>query len=269
MLSHDNMEIITFEIKEKEYKLPTFLSIEEYVKIYNIKDYLGEQYFQAKLINQFTGANMEDILLVGFLQINFISNHLISLFPDTTYPFFDRFTLNGIDYGFIPSLKGMSFAEFVDLDTLMTKKPEEVINNLHIICSIMYRPITKSISEHNFEIEPYNPKTMVQRAELFKKELDIKYVLGANFFFSNFVKNYLNYIPPSLIQRSRNFIRKMVLTWKMRKIIWKILLNKHSDGSQLSTEFVRMTLQSIMPSSKPPFYKRLINSFIFWKKKNI
>ena len=260
------MEKVTFEIKGTEYQLPTFLSIQDYVKIYNIKDYLGEEYFQAKLINMFTGAKLEDVLRVGHSQINFISGYLTNLFPDNTYPFFDRFTLNGVEYGFIPSWKNMSFGEFVDLDTLMTKKPEEVINNLHIICAIMYRPIVEIESKHKFKIEEYDASKLISRAELFQKELDVKYVLGGNFFFSKFVKKYLTYSQLSLIEKSRNFIRKMVLTWKMRKIIWKLLLNKHSDGSQLSTELAEMILQNMKPSPNQPSWKPSTNFFTFWKK---
>jgi hypothetical protein len=161
----------------------------------------------------------------------------------------------------------MSFAEFVDLDTLMNKKPEEIIDNLHIICAIMYRPIISRKSEHDFKIEDYNSISMEERAELFKKELDVKYVLGGQFFFSRFVEQYSNYSPQSLIQRSKSFMRKMAFTWKMRKIIWNVLLNKPSDGLQSSIDYAMMTLQSISKSPKPPFWKRSINFFTFWRNK--
>jgi hypothetical protein len=262
------MSKITFEIKGTEYELPEYLSISNYTKIYNIKDFLEEQYFQAKLINLFTGVKMEDVLKVGHNQITFLSNHLMSLFPDSKYPFYDRFTFKGIDYGFIPSWRSMSFAEFVDLDTLMNKKPDEIVNNLHILCAIMYRPITKSKSEHNFEIEDYDVKTMVERAELFKNDLDVKYVLGGNFFFSKFVKKYLTPFPQSLIKKNVSFMRKMVLTWKMRKIIWTYLLKKHSGGTLSSTELAEMIIQNMKLSSKPPFWQRLTNFFTLRKKTN-
>lgn len=263
------MEKVTFEIRGTEYQLPTFLSIQDYVKIYNIKDYLGEEYFQAKLINMFTGAKLEDVLRVGHSQINFISGYLTNLFPDNTYPFFDRFTLKGVEYGFIPSWKEMSFGEFVDLDTLMTKKPEEVINNLHIICAIMYRPIVEIESKHKFKIEEYDASKLISRSELFQKELDVKYVLGGNFFFSTFVTKYSNPIQQYLIPKNMSIIRKTILTWKMRKTIWKILLNKRLDGSQLLIDYAMMTLQDIHKSSRPPYWKRLINYCTFWKKKSI
>ena len=259
--------MIEFELDKKNYTLPDVLTIEHYVKIYKIKDFLGEDFFQAKIINAITGAKMESILRTNHTQINFLSNHLLSLFPDTSYPFIDRFELNGIQYGFIPSWKHMSFAEFVDLDTLMNKSNNEIIENLHIICAIMYRPIIEQKSEHDFKIEEYDSITMEERAELFRKELDVKYVLGGQFFFSRFVNQSLNSSPQSLILKSKNFMKKMVLTWKLRKIIWKILLNKHSDGLQLSIDLAKTTLQNTIKLSKLPLWKRSINYFTSWKKK--
>ena len=258
--------MIEFEIKKKNYVMPEVLTIENYVKIYKVKDLLGEEYFQAKLINAITGARLEDILQVNHSNINYLSEYILSLFPDNDYPFVDKFILNGIEYGFIPSWKHMSFAEFVDLDTLLNKKPEEIVDNLHIICAIMYRPIISKKKEHDFQIEVYDSKTMEERAEIFKKELDVKYVLGGNFFFSNFVNKYSTYSHQSLIMRSRNFMKKMVLTWKMRKIIWKLLLNKPSDGMQLSIDYAKMTLQNTTKLYRPPLWKRLTNYITSFRK---
>jgi hypothetical protein len=258
--------MVTFEIDKQEYSIQDYLSIENYVKIYKIKDFLGEEFFQAKIINALTGVKMESILRTNHTQINYLSSHIMSLFPDTEYPFIDRFTLNGIDYGFIPSWKHMSFAEFVDLDSLMNKESNEIIANLHIICAIMFRPIVSQKADHDFLIEEYDVKTMEERAELFKKELDVKYVLGGQFFFSQFVRESLNYSQQSLTQKNKNFWKKMVLTWRHRKIIWQILLNKPSDGLQLSIDYAMMTLQNTSKSSKRPFLKRLTNWFTSLRK---
>lgn len=257
---------ITFELDKKQYELPNFLSIDNYVKVYKVKDFLGEEFFQAKLLNAITGAKMESVLKASHSEITYLSNYLISLFPNTEYPFSDSFTLNGIDYGFIPSWKNMSFAEFVDLDTLMNKPTNEIIENLHIICAIMYRPITKKESEHDFTIEDYDSQTMIKRADLFRKELDVKYVLGGQFFFSQFAEQSLNNTPLYSITSWKSFWLKMKVTWKMRKWIWKSLLNKSLDGSQLSIVLLEMMLQDIQKSSRLPFWKRLINYFTSSKR---
>ena len=257
---------ITFELDKKQYELPGFLSIENYVKVYKVKDFLGEEFFQAMLLNAITGAKMESVLKGSHAEITYLSNYLITLFPNTDYPFYDTFTLNGVDYGFIPSWKSMSFAEFVDLDTLMNKPMNEIIENLHIICAIMYRPITKKNTEHDFIIEEYDSEEMIQRAEIFKRELDVKYVLGGQFFFSQFAEQSLKNTPLYSMSKWKNFWLKMKVTWKMRKWIWKSLLNKRLDGSQLSIALLEMMLQDIQKSSRPPFWKRLTNYFTSSKR---
>ena len=261
------MSKVTFEIKGTEYEVPNFLSIENYVKIYKVKDFLGEEYFQAKLINTIFGIQLEQILKSNHHQIGYIANQLLELFPNNDYPFYDTFTLNGIEYGFIPSWKNMTFAEFVDLDTLMSKDTDSVIDNLHIITAIMYRPVINKKSEHDFDIEDYDVKTMEKRAELFKKQLDIKYALGGQFFFSRFAIQLSNPILPYLTLKKGNIIKRTIFTWKNRKLIWKILLRRRSDGMLSSTELVEMILQNMNMSLKPPFWKRLTNYFGWLKKK--
>ena len=259
--------MITFQIEEKEYILPDFLSIENYVKVYKVKDLLDDNYYQAKLIQTITGADLSDVLDTSHHQINFITNHLTQLFPDTKYPFIDKFVLNGVEYGFIPSWKNMSFAEFVDLDTLLTKTPFDIMNNLHIICAIMYRPIIFKKSEHNFQIEKYNADTVEERANLFLKELDVKYVLGGQFFFSRFAEQSLQPSQQySMWMKMKIWWRIQVTTWKMRKIIWKLLLNKPLDGSQLLIDYAQTTLQNTIWSSQKGSLNVSTNSSTFWKK---
>jgi len=259
--------MITFNIEEQEYTLPDFLSIENYVKVYKVKDILDDNYYQAKLIQTITGADLKDVIDSSHHQINFITNHLTNLFPDTKYPFIDKFELNGIEYGFIPSWKNMTFAEYVDLDTMLTKKPEEIINNLHIICAMMYRPIVNKKSEHNFQIEKYNSDTIDERAQLFNKHLDVKYVLGGQFFFSRFVERFSQPIQHfSTLMKMKIFWMKMKVTWKLRKLIWKLLLNRSTDGLQLSIEYAQTILQSTKQSLEKESLKSLTNSNTWWKK---
>ncbi len=62
------------------------------------------------------------------------------------------------------------------MDTISTKKPEEVLDLMHILAAVMYRPIIEEKSEHDFKIEKYSIESLNDRAELFKKNLDVKYI---------------------------------------------------------------------------------------------
>lgn len=117
----------------------------------------------------------------NYNQIEMLSRYVMNLFPQKE-KFVDRFEFDGIKYGFIDTWRKMSFGEFVDLDTLMSKKDNDLLDNIHIITAILYRPIIEEDKKGNYKIEKYDPDTMEERAELFKK-LDIKYFIGAQVFF--------------------------------------------------------------------------------------
>lgn len=241
--------MMKFKIDEKEYLVPEFVSIENYVKIYKVKDFFDDEYFSAKLVAMFANAPVEDLLQSDYQDISYIAAYILSLLPQKTPEFVDRFEIDGVKYGFFPKWQDLTFAEFVDMDTISTKKPEELLNMLHILASIMFRPITEERGEHDFNIEKYDVKTMVKRAELFKHKLDVKIILGAQFFFIKYARRYLLYSQGSLMEKIPIHL-KIKLYWKMRKVIWKIAFNPSSVGSLSSTELLQMMLQNTNKSIK-------------------
>lgn len=242
--------MVKFKIEGKEYKVPNYISIENYTNIFKIKDLFSEDYFAARLISIITGAKVEDLLECDYEEVSYISTYIMSLIPmDKNIPFVDRFELNGIQYGFIPNWKDLTFAEFIDLDTLSTKKTNELLDLLHILAAIMYRPITEELTKHNFKIEKYDLEKMKIRSELFKKELDIKIVLGGQFFFIKFAKRFLNYSQLSSITKM-SLWTKIKIIWTMRKFLWNITFRKHTDGFWSLTELVEMILRNTSTSTK-------------------
>jgi hypothetical protein len=241
--------MIKFKIEQTEYQLPEFISIENYSKIYKIKDLFSEDYFAAKLINIVAGAPLNDLLQSDYQQVNYMATYLMNLFPLDKPKFYDRFEIDGVKYGFFPNWRDLTFAEFVDLDTISTKKPDELLDLLHILASIMYRPIVSEKSEHDYQIEKYDINKMKERAELFKKKLDVKYVLGAQFFFIKFAKRFSGYTQMSSIP-TLSIWTKIKLVWYMRKMIWRMIFKKPSDGSWSSTELVEMILRNTNTSIK-------------------
>jgi hypothetical protein len=241
--------MIKFSIEEKEYHLPDYMSIENYVKIYKMKDVFSEDYFSAKIINLITDCPIEDLLESDAQEVHYLSAYIMTLLPETNPKFEDRFELDGVQYGFFPNWRELTYAEFIDMDTISTKKPDDLLNLLHILAAIMYRPIVEETSEHDFKIEKYNVDSMKERAEMFKKKLDVKYLLGAQFFFINFAKRYLLYTQTSSIVKIP-FWTKVKLMWKMRRMIINILFKGRSAGSLSQTELLEMILQNTTSSTK-------------------
>lgn len=242
--------MVKFKLDNKEYKIPDFISIENYAKIYKVKDLFSDDYFAAKLLNIITDAPLEDLIQADYQEVSYLANYVMSLVPDSTQiPFKDRFELNGVQYGFFPSWKELTFGEYVDMDTISTKKPEELLDLLHVLTAIMYRPITDEKSEHDFKIEKYNMETLQARAELFKKQLDVKIILGAQFFFIKFANRYSTYTQLSSI-KTLSLWTKIKIMWTMRRVIWHLIFKRSSDGTWSSTDLLKMILQNTNLSSK-------------------
>jgi hypothetical protein len=241
--------MIKFKLNEIEYKLPEFISIESYTKIYKVKDLFSDDYFAAKIINIITDAPLEQLLESDYEEVQYLASYVMSQIPLEKPKFIDRFELNGVQYGFFPNWKELTFAEFVDMDTISTKKPDELLGMLHILAAVMYRPIVEEKSQHDYKIEKYNVETMKQRSELFKKNLDVKYILGAQFFFINFANRYLGYSHLSSIP-TLSIWMKIKLMWVMRRWIIASIFKRPMDGSLSSTKLLETILQNTNLSTK-------------------
>ena len=246
--------MVKFKIEDKQYEIPKLMTIGHYVKIYKLKDLFSDDYYAAKLVSLFTGAPVEDLLQTDFEKVNYLASEILKLIPTERPTFQDRFDLDGISYGFFPKWEDLSFAEYVDMDTISTKKEDEVLDMLHILCAIMYRPITNERSKHDFDIEKYDIKSMKIRAELFKNKLDVGVILSAQFFFINFANRYSNYFQLSSIPRLSIWMR-IRLVWSLRKIIISALFNRSMVGSLSSINWLEMILQNTSTSTKKRWWK--------------
>ncbi|QDP66702.1 MAG: hypothetical protein Unbinned1446contig1005_23 [Prokaryotic dsDNA virus sp.] len=90
----------------------------------------------------------------------------------------DRFTLDGVEYGFIPNFTKLTVGEFVDLEHWTT---EGVFDNLEKMLAILYRPVIAS-SKHLYDIEPYEAKAGQDKIML-NCRMDV--AVGAMVFFYN------------------------------------------------------------------------------------
>lgn len=246
--------MVKFKIDEKGYELPEVMTIGHYVKIYKIKNLFSDDYYAAKLVNLLTGAPVEDLLETDYEQVNFLAEQILKLIPQEIPKFKDRFELDGVEYGFFPNWRDVSFAEYVDMDTISTKKEDELLDYLHILASIMYRPIIAERSHHDFDIEKYDIKSMKTRAELFKNKLDIGVVLSAQFFFINFARRFSTHSQLSLVTKLPIWTRIKIM-WSMRKLIMNVLFKRSTVGSLSSIDWLEMILQNTTPSTKKRWWK--------------
>ena len=239
--------MINFKIEDVQYTLKDYISIQDYVKIYKIKDLHEDNYFAAKILSMVSDAPISILKECEYQDIEYLASYVMSLMPIEQPKFVDRFELDGIEYGFFPNWQSLTFAEFVDMDTISNKKSNELLDFLHILIAIMYRPIIKERSKHDYSIEEYDVDKMKERAEYFKKNLDIKYVFGAQFFFINYAKKYLNHTPSYSMQTLSTW-EKLKVIWMAWRMIYKLRSSSRLGGSQSSTELQKMILRNMKQS---------------------
>lgn len=96
--------------------------------------------------------------------------------------FTDRFTLNDIEYGFIPNFDKLTSKEFFDLSLYCN---EDMQQNLNKIMAILFRPVNGKDKFGNYTIESYDGTDASSVAML---EAPMNVVNGALVFFSSLAR---------------------------------------------------------------------------------
>ncbi|NNE31049.1 MAG: hypothetical protein HKN40_01635 [Winogradskyella sp.] len=160
-------------------RIPTTLNeitLGQYQEYAKLQD-LTETDLQLKTIEIF--CNVPEVVVrnmkaTDIVEICGIINNMF----DTKHQLISMFKMNGVEYGFIPSLEDMSFGEYVDLDTFIGDN-----DNLHRAVNVLYRPIEHR-KGNRYTIKEYEPNT----SEI-AKDMPLDAVLGAVVFFYNLGKD--------------------------------------------------------------------------------
>jgi hypothetical protein len=123
-----------------------------------------------------------------------IKDQIYSFISNNDYELQRFVTIDGVEYGFEPNLSQMAYGAYVDI----SKYKELTINDDWAnVMSILYRPVTKKIGKHLYDIEPYTGKEESDRWF----EVNMEVHLGAWFFFINLSTALQNATLNSLIQK--------------------------------------------------------------------
>lgn len=124
--------------------------------------------------------------------------------------------IEGVEYGFHPSLDRISLGEFADLETFLKMGIQK---HLPEVMAILYRPIVEKKNKI-YTIERYDGNIDI-RTEVMKK-MPAEQVESALVFFWSFVKELLIALPSSLIKRLK----------ETRERLQAKVLQKNGDGSE-------------------------------------
>ena len=181
------------EIKLKDYQ--------KYMKIAEEnKDAVN--FLDLKAIEIFCGIKINDARSIKASDFDDIL-HTIKETLSEKNKFTQRFKMNGVEYGFIPSLDDISMGEYVDLETYLSD-----FDNAHKAMAVMYRPITFSKGDM-YLIEEYEGSDKYSDV---MREAPLGIALGANVFFYNLEKELLkNTIDYSVEEGQMNTQVKQIL----------------------------------------------------------
>jgi len=198
-------------VKNKDYTIPekwNQIGLGMYQEFMSkTKDVTDTTILDKIAISSFTGLSINLIDKIRKQDIDAVKtelNKLLNVKMNTTLN--TIIEIDGIDFGFHPKLKDLTFGEFVDLDNYLSEPWE----NMHYIMAILYRPIT-SQKKKKYAIEEYDSDKSFDRANLFKDNLSVATVNGAASFFLTIGKEYQVALQSSLSKQQREMKKKKEL----------------------------------------------------------
>jgi hypothetical protein len=218
--------------------IPTDLSeikLSQYQKFLNIVEQNEESDFlHHKMIEIFCNVELKYVSQFKHKQIIQIVTTINNLF-DKIPPFKNKFTLNGIEYGFIPNLDDISQGEYMDLDNYIVD-----IANLHRSMAVMFRPIKTKLKD-KYIIEPYAGSDMYAE-KMLDAPLDV--VLASRVFFYHL---------------GRELLKSTLIYLEANPQIQSILTPHNSENDGAGTHpFMRLLKEMSGDLMKSPNF-RLIN----------
>ena len=150
------------------------ITLEQYQRFdkINTEENQNSNFLFHKTVEIFCGLELKDIASIRVNSIKDILGDIDKVFSEKT-DLVPTFTLEGIEYGFIPKLDDITIGEFIDLDENLTNW-----ETIHKAMAVLYRPINYK-KEGKYLIEEYKG---LDNAEVFKS-MPLGIAMGAIVFF--------------------------------------------------------------------------------------
>lgn len=126
------------------------ITLSQYMKFVRIQQNNDDvQFLSAKMIEIFCDIKPSDVMRLKVSDANAIVETLSEMLNQKP-KLIERFTMDGVEYGWIPELDSMTFGEYIDLDTYIGDW-----ENIDKAMAVLYRPI-KNKYGHKYALEDYN-----------------------------------------------------------------------------------------------------------------
>lgn len=200
--------MMKFNYKGKQYDIEE-PNVETWSRLVLLQEWTDEREFSIKLLSMVTGLTEEEIENSDYMEVVKLSTEISTYFNESGDKFYNEFSFNNKNYRFL-DLPNLTFGEFIDIDTYLSKEPHEKKKEMPLMMAMLYREV-----DEKGQYKPYNSKELQVKAEEFKK-LPVKYVRGATNFFFHLEKTLQGNFKGS-------FWLKLKLTIKMLWILVKFI----------------------------------------------
>lgn len=169
MLEH----VIEYKGKKYPIKEPTIKTWTEVIKLKDIMDE-GEMYI--KVIELTTGLTRDEILESDAAKVKEIGEKVFKIVNGSNKKVVQHFEFEGQEYEFL-DINNLSFGQYIDIDTFLSKKESYRIQNLSELAAYLYKE----------KGTKYGEKSIQDRIKKFE-DLPVKYLEGSVFFLLNIAK---------------------------------------------------------------------------------
>lgn len=166
-------QYVEYKKKRYEVKEPT---IRMWSDIMKLKSLLDDQELNYLLLEKVTGMPKDLILSAKATDINKIGGQLYTYLNLESKQLFPEFDFNGKTYKLV-NMSKITFGQFVDIDTFLSKDESYRIANLHELAAYLYNEVVDG------KVIDYGQIDFAKQSEEFK-DLPIRYIESAIFFLS-------------------------------------------------------------------------------------
>lgn len=209
-----------------EINIPTSLNeitLEQYQRYLKATEETPDgSLLDAKIIEIFCGIPVSESYKLKMSSVQSIVDILVDMLNEKP-THINRFSLDGVQYGFIPDLDEMSLGEYVDLDGNASDWQK-----MHVAMNVLYRPI-KIKKGTKYSIEEYTAEDPDKM-----KDMPLGVAIGSLFFFYNLG-----------LQLSSHTILSSVNQQEMETIQEQLTSETSGDGTHQFIASLEEMLQSL------------------------
>jgi hypothetical protein len=183
---------------------------------------------KTELLALYLGITKDELRSLPVEQIRVVEGFLSSnlLEPNTEEITF-TFKLGETTYGLENNWGSITWGQWVDMEVFA--QPDKINDNIHILMALLYRPVVIIEGTH-YTVEKYDGNSLMERAELFKRECPISFWFGASRFFFTIASQYTKILETSL--KRKNILMKVLKP--LMRILPKKLQAKVLQGFTLT-----------------------------------